>query len=157
MTIVLYNSTAEKEVLNKSGYLTQVSTLTGTLRKECNIVDPRIIVELDTLPNFNYAYIPEFNRYYFLTDVTSVNNKLWEISLHCDVLFSHMNGIMGLTCDIGRNEFEYDLLLSDDLRTSECTYDVEIHELEDGDNLFSIPDNNIDLMMSHSLVLNCME
>ena len=79
MTIVLYNSSAELVTLNKSTYLTPVGTLTGTLRAGCNLFDPQILVELDGLPNFNYAYIPEFSRYYFKKDVDNVNNKLWNI------------------------------------------------------------------------------
>lgn len=154
MTIVLYNSTAEKDVLNKSGYLTQVSTLTGTLRSGCNVVNPSIIVELDTLPNFNYAYIQEFNRYYFLTDITNVNNKLWEIKLHCDVLFSHKTGILGLSCEVERNEFDNNLLLEDTLRGEETIHDITIIPMESDEEIFTFPKNRLDL--GHCWVLYAM-
>lgn len=128
MTIVLYNSTAETDMLDKSGYLTQVSTLTGNLRSGTDLVDPEIVVELDTLPSFNYVYITEFNRYYFVTDIGSVANKLWNIKLHCDVLYSHRTKILELECEVERNEYDYDLMLKDDKRTLESAYDLEIIE-----------------------------
>lgn len=139
MTIVLYTSTAEERVLNKSGYLTQVSTLTGTLRSGTNLVDPSIIIELDTLPNFNYVYIQDFNRYYFVRDINNLNNKLWEIKLHCDVLFSHMNDILNLECDIGRNEYNYNLLLDDTKRVMTNKYNLQIIETPNAELYFDLP------------------
>lgn len=153
MTIVLYNNTSEKNVLNKASHLTQVASLTGTLRSGTNLVDPEIIVELATLPNFNYAYISEFNRYYFVKNITNVNNRLWSISLHCDVLYSFKNSILNMKCDVERNEFDYDLLLEDRTRTIEDIYDVDIIEAEGEDNLFAIPESTLDLNNSHSIVL----
>ena len=48
-------------MLDKSGYLTQVSTLTGSLRSGTDLVDPEIVVELATLPSFNYVYIMDYS------------------------------------------------------------------------------------------------
>lgn len=139
MTIVLYTSTAEERVLNKSGYLTQVSTLTGTLRSGTNLVDPSIIIELDTLPNFNYVYIQDFNRYYFVRDINNLNNKLWEIRLHCDVLFSHISDILNLECDIGRNEYNYNLMLDDKKRVMTNKYNLQIIETPNAELYFDLP------------------
>lgn len=126
-------------MLNKSGYLTQVSTLTGTLRSGTNLVDPSIIIELDTLPNFNYVYIQDFSRYYFVRDINNVNNKLWEIKLHCDVLFSHMNDILNLECDIGRNEYNYNLMLDDKKRVMTNKYNLQIIETPNAELYFDLP------------------
>ena len=145
-------------MLNKSGYLTQVSTLTGTLRSGTNLVDPSIIIELDTLPNFNYVYIQDFSRYYFVRDINNLNNKLWEIRLHCDVLFSHMSDILNLECEVERNEYNYDLLLKDENRGFDVTYDIDIVE-SDTDSIFSMPDDNTPreyynaYPMSHNIIL----
>lgn len=157
MTIVLYNSTAEIDMLDKSGYLTQVSTLTGTLRSGTDLVDPEIVVELDTLPSFNYVYITEFNRYYFVEGIASVANKLWSIKLHCDVLYSHRTQILELECEIDRNEFDFDLLLEDRERVSEAKYDVDIIEAQDDDNIYDLPTDATSFANDLHIVLYSME
>lgn len=139
MTIVLYNNTSEKNVLNKASHLTQVASLTGTLRSGTNLVDPEIIVELATLPTFNYAYISEFNRYYFVKNITNVNNRLWSISLHCDVLYTYKDNILNLEAEVERNEFDYDLLLDDPQREFESKYDLEIIEAGNVELEFDFP------------------
>ena len=157
MTILLYNSTAELNVLNKSGNLTLVTTLTGTLREGCNVRDPQILVELNSIPNFNYAYIPELSRYYFVRDIDNVNNKLWILKLHVDVLMTYRTQILQLKAEVDRNEFDYDLLLDDGRRVNDAIYDVEITELEGQDTLFDIPTDNSGLINANSIVLAAME
>lgn len=61
----------------------------------------------------NYARITEFNRYYFITDITSIRNNLWEISMTCDVLMSYKTEILNLPAFIMRNQFKYNELLED--------------------------------------------
>ena len=156
MELRLYNSVAEVNVLNKSSYLTLVTTLTGTLREGTDLINPTIRVELATLPTFNYVHIPEFNRYYFVRGITSVRNKIWDITLHVDVLMTYRTQILSLTAEVDRNEFDYDLLLEDIDRTNENVYDVDIIERTGDDGLYDIPTNNTDLMNSHSIVFNAI-
>lgn len=66
---------------------TTIDTLTGSLRSETSITDPTIRIEYaGALQNVNYFYIPQFQRYYFVTDIKSIRTNIWEISGHCDVL-----------------------------------------------------------------------
>lgn len=68
----------------------------------CNIVDSSsILTPIVTLsegnnsgfkPDFNYAYIQEFNRYYFITDLT-FNVGFWELTFKVDVLASYLDQI----------------------------------------------------------------
>ena len=88
--------------------------LTGTLREESSIVDPVILIEYQgTLTNVNYAHIPEFNRWYFITDITSVRTGLWRVAMHCDVLKTYSEGILGSTGVIARQENMFNLYLDD--------------------------------------------
>ena len=105
MDIYLYKSSARTNTYNKSSQLTLYMQLTGTLREESSIVNPVIMIELPTETDlsdnptylegtkFNYAYIPEFQRYYFVTEVVSVKMHLWRIHLHVDVLMSFKKDI----------------------------------------------------------------
>lgn len=139
MTIVLYNCVAEKDRLDKSSGLTQVTTLTGYLRERTNVTDPEIVIEQNNLPTFNYFFIQDFNRYYFLTDIVSVSTGLWRISGHVDVLYSFRLSIQGLQVKVARNEYDYDLLLEDKKRVDVCKYDLQILEPSNAGLYFSYP------------------
>ena len=64
----------------------------------------------------NYAYIPEFNRYYFINDIISVRKNIWQIELHVDVLMSYKEYFLKLNAFISRNEFNYVMDAVDELR-----------------------------------------
>ena len=115
MTIVLYQNVSENNAINKN--ITELAILTGTLREQSSIIDPVInISDIDLyVGSMNYAYIPEFNRYYFITNIESVRKGLWRVSFHVDVLFTYREQIKGNRAIIERNEIEYDLKLNDGL------------------------------------------
>lgn len=88
--------------------------LEGTLKEETSIVDPVILIEYDgTLNNVNYAHISEFNRWYFITDITSVRSGIWRVAMHCDVLKTYSEAILGSSGVIARQENAYNLYLND--------------------------------------------
>ena len=93
MNLSLYINNSEKNKLEKS--LSDEFSMSGNLRNESSVVNPRIIVQADNPSKYNYAYIPEFNRYYFITDMTSVRTNIWELSMHVDVLMSFKESIKG--------------------------------------------------------------
>ena len=103
-SITLYRNSAEPNRVDKSSYLTEVQTISGVLREETSILAPILTLELSTRPNANYCYIPQFNRYYYITDIVSVRNNLWEISLSVDVLMSHKAQLLNCVAFIDRNE-----------------------------------------------------
>lgn len=115
MNIVLYVNASEINAVDKK--LTELTTLTGTLREQSSIIDPVITISgIDSyVGQMNYAYIPDFNRYYFITNVESVRNNLWKVSFHVDVLYTYRDAIRANSAIIERNENEYDLKLNDGL------------------------------------------
>lgn len=115
MNLILYRNISETNAVNKS--LTELVTLTGTLRNESSIIDPVILVsDIDSYtPLMNYAYIPEFNRYYFIRNIESVRKNLWRLSMHVDVLYTYSEQIRANRAIIERNEIQYDLKLNDGL------------------------------------------
>lgn len=113
-SVVLMNNRQELNRINKSP--ATVMTLTGTLREETDIVDPEINIEYHgTLTNVNYMYIPEFNRYYFITKIESIRTNLWRISGHCDVLKTYAQALLGTECVVARSESRYNMLLNDSM------------------------------------------
>lgn len=86
MQIKLYNNQSPDIKINKS--LSAVGTLTGTLRGESDIVNPTIRITGAALPSFDYVQIPDFGRYYYVRDIRSVRNGVWDMSLQSDALMS---------------------------------------------------------------------
>lgn len=113
MNIVLYTNNSADNVVTKN--ITEITTLTGTLRKDCSMTDP--VIEVEGLSNStaamcNYAMIADFGRYYFVRNIT-LKGKLWELSMHVDVLSSWQTPLKSLDAVIARNENRYNLYLQD--------------------------------------------
>lgn len=95
MNITLYINKSEKNKIGKN--LSNDFSLSGNLRDATNIINPVILIELNEIGNYNYCYIPEFNRYYFITDITVIRTGLFAISLMVDVLESFQTSIKNLS------------------------------------------------------------
>ena len=107
MVITLYKNNSERNCVTKT--LSNPRTLNGTLRQETSIKTPIITIAGDeNTPFFNYAYIEDFARYYFITDIKSIRNGVWEISFLCDVLMSFKNDILNAYAVIDQTQ-EYDI------------------------------------------------
>lgn len=96
MNVTFYVNTSETNKIDKN--LTNAYTLEGTLRENCDVINPSIMVQSSsTITEYNYVYIPEFNRYYFINSVESVRMNLWRITLKVDVLMSFKDYIKSCT------------------------------------------------------------
>lgn len=95
MNITLYINNSEKNKIGKN--LTNDFSLSGTLRDATNIINPVILIELNEIGNYNYCYIPDFNRYYFITDIIAIRTGLFAVSLTVDVLESFKTDIKNLS------------------------------------------------------------
>ena len=122
----LYNNTSEDNRVDKTNYLTKVGELSGVLREESSLVDMSLTLELEELPLFNYVYIAQLNRYYYVTDIVSVKYKLWTISLSVDVLMSYKNALLSCSAFVDRNENSYDNTIIDKKRVIQQGYDIEV-------------------------------
>ena len=111
--LTLYKNTAEKNRIDKTQYLTSVGEITGYLRNETNIINPSIVIEYDKVIDFNYVYVSTFNRYYFVTNITSVRTNLWRLDMSCDVLMTYKDTILNYECYVSRNENDYNEKIED--------------------------------------------
>lgn len=92
-----------------------VSTVTGELVDNCNIVDPEIMIQYDgAFINANYAYIPEFGRYYFIKNAETPSNGLWKLTMHTDVLMSFASAILHSPATVARSSNNFNMYLNDD-------------------------------------------
>lgn len=85
-----YNKSDERQIFKE---LVSGATLNGTLRDESSIISPSILFESADVMRYNFCYIPQWQRYYFVRNVTSFRTNLYLVELECDVLMSFKNDI----------------------------------------------------------------
>lgn len=111
--ITLQTNASEKNKLTKD--ITDLVTLSGTLKNGTSIIDPVISFEgdLSSFVNCNYMTISTFGRSYFVKDIRSIRNNVYEISAHVDVLSSFATQIKSNTAVVRRQENQWNLYLND--------------------------------------------
>lgn len=103
MTIIFYKTLSKPNEINK--VLQNSFTITGSFKADTDIIKP-IIKVLNTTDfnifDYNYCYISELKRYYFIEDITILADKLFFISLSLDVLYTYKNAILSSVGNISR-------------------------------------------------------
>lgn len=102
MEMVLYNTTSSNNTINK--VLTNGKNINIKFKDIANVINP--IVKLSTQEpfNFNYGYIPDFKRFYFIEDIEINPNNFYTIRLRCDVLESYKNDILSCNGYVTKQE-----------------------------------------------------
>jgi len=107
------NSTARPSI--NSG-----TTMNCVIKTISSILTP--IVEISGAANFiplyNYAYISEFKRYYFIEDIR-YEIGVWVISMRCDVLASFQTDILNSRQYVLRSSSTYDTNIADTMYLTE--------------------------------------
>lgn len=109
-TISLFKTVSENNRVVKT--LTDEKQLSGELRNQTSVLNPSIIIEsAENISTYNFAYISEFGRYYYITDIMSIRTNFWVVSMRCDVLMSYkdeirsMNVILNNTQETGLSNY----------------------------------------------------
>lgn len=133
MEIQFYLNNSEYNKINKS--LTSGETLTGTLRDQSNVVNPTIVVEGGSaITTYNYCYIPEFHRYYFINEIVSIRNNIWSVSLKSDVLMSFKDQILKCSGIVEDSTTEGTAYLNGSQFVSNCKNYTDIVNFANGFN-----------------------
>lgn len=111
MTITLYYNSSPPNFVNKT--IVEVESMEGTLRSPTSIIDPVVILERNSPMGFNYVYIPEFRRYYYVSGISSESNNLIAVAMHVDVLMTFKTEIANMNAIVKRQENQYNLYLDD--------------------------------------------
>ena len=91
MLISLYNTNDSNIVVDKT--LTNKIDYDIKIKDTTSVINPTIILKTNTLITSNYAYIPSFNRYYYIEKIEVCPNDVYRIALKCDVLKSFKDDI----------------------------------------------------------------
>ena len=124
-TIDLMYNASDDNVLNKS--LNTLGSYTGVLKAKTSILTPVILMEGSIPTTCNYMYIAQFDRYYFIDDVVSAGNDLFEISGRVDVLKTYAAQIRGCSGIVARQQNNWNLYIDDGTFK---TYQNEINKIK---------------------------
>lgn len=124
-TISLFKTASENNRVVK--VLTDEKQLSGVLRYQTSVLNPSIRIEsAENIAGYNYCYIPEFGRYYYIVDIMSVRTNVWEASMRCDVLMSYSDQIKAITGVVVRQESNPNKLLVDRLERLQSDKEIDI-------------------------------
>lgn len=102
MILRFYKITDAPEVVNKT--LGEFLEVEGTCRSELDTFSPEVVVGFDCR-DYNYMYIPEFDRYYFINGGSFVSNGLFRVKdVREDVLMSLKDELQNLMVIIDKTE-----------------------------------------------------
>lgn len=92
MIVKTYNTENSLNTINK--VINFVTNIDVKFKDEVDIYNPIIVIKYDDLIDFNYVYIDKFKRYYFIETVEVFPNKIYHLTLKCDVLMSFKDDIL---------------------------------------------------------------
>lgn len=80
------------------------------IKSASSVLSPEIILDVGTgsRPDYNYAYIPDYGRYYWVREWTWIENRLWAGSLEVDVLATYKSEIGSENLYVLRSSAAYD-------------------------------------------------
>lgn len=103
MVVTTFINKSQSNVIEKN--LEQLQTFEISLIHEFNILTPVLIFTKSNFNfNANYIYIPQYNRYYFINDITTSSGNRVQINCSIDVLKTYAEQIKNCPCVVLRSE-----------------------------------------------------
>lgn len=94
VTVKTFVFDGNPNTVNKT--LTEQETVTGLLNASFDILNPVLRFKTRTPVSFNYCYVNELQRYYFVKDVAQ-DGDMCTVRLSVDVLFTYKDKILQAT------------------------------------------------------------
>lgn len=137
MEVQFFYNASDDRVINKRLLTTQEeNTFTGVPRDEVSVMNPIIRFESDEILRYNYAYIPELQRYYSIVDRTAYRQGVWDVTFAVDVLMSFRSDISDLYVVVDKQSMPAngDEYIDDGSLVSENVMFQTVYEFLDGFN-----------------------
>lgn len=91
--MILYNYKGQPNTINKS--LNPLGTINVALRPELNIHNPTLKIQIPpNMYSFNYVYLEDFKKYYFVENFRFVGANTYLLTLSLDVLQTYKDNIL---------------------------------------------------------------
>ena len=116
MTIKLYKYHGDNRKIEKPIELVQTIN-NATIVESMDIINPVIILEVGqtfaSVVSFNYIYIQDLKRYYYVNNIEIMSNGYIKIQCHVDVLKTYSKDILGSTQYVKRQQHKCTVQLAD--------------------------------------------
>lgn len=131
MSFWVYMTNYAKPV-NHTGRVAQtdMNGFHGDIKSDCSVLNPVITLNMDQfsddrdITKFNWAFIPRFHRYYWITDIKYVLG-LWEFSMKVDVMATYRDAIASSNLYVLRSSAAYNGDVIDTLYPIKTGCDVD--------------------------------
>lgn len=100
MEVLFFYNKSDNRTINKN--IVGGASFQGVPRGDISVMNPVVRFESDEVLRFNYANIPELQRYYYIKDRTSFREGVWDITFDVDVLMSFRNDILHLNAIVDK-------------------------------------------------------
>lgn len=101
-TINFYSYNGHPNTVNKQ--LGDFTAIDGDLRQTFDVLRPTVTLRKQPRPTFNYCYIPDLGRYYFVDRVSFEGNNAYELTLRVDVLKTYESEILAATGRVSESD-----------------------------------------------------
>lgn len=117
MNVIFYINKSDNNVIKKN--IKKLKTLNVDLKMPCTVEKPVLKISDITLDgniaNFNYFYISDFGRYYYVDTKILQSGGVIEVSGNVDVLMSNADDILNLYAYVDRQENKHSAWITDEL------------------------------------------
>ena len=134
MEVIFYNNASDDRCINK--VLIGGTSYSGQARDSVNIMNPVVRFDVSDVLRYNYAYIPELQRYYAITEITASYDNLYDVSFAVDVLMSFRVEILQLSAIVDKQSMPEngDEYIDDGSLVTDNVMFTRVHEFSTGFN-----------------------
>lgn len=134
MDVIFYHNASDDRVINK--VLVGGETFVGVPRDELDIMNPIIRFEKSGIFRYNYAYIPDLQRYYVVESINAFREGIWDVTMAVDVLMSFRGDIMTLPVIVDKQSMPEngDEYIDDGSLVTDNVMFTRLHQFEAGFN-----------------------
>lgn len=112
VTLKLYNYNSDKKRVDKSLFLNYEITVTGDFDGPVDLTNLSVKLDLSsitfssslTILDYNYLYCTEFNRYYYIGNITFITSDIVILPCTLDPLYSNKSKILNMTAFVSRTQ-----------------------------------------------------
>lgn len=117
------------------------------LKRPTSATNPTFLLVTD-VTSYNYVYVVEWQRYYFVDEIISVNKDIWEVHCKIDALATWKTEILSYNAFVERSASSYNMQFNDPAVSPEQSVDYK----SDASTQILPADPNTGLAISHVYV-----
>ena len=147
--LIFLKCLSDMDVIGKKWDEEDILTIEGKLMFEQSFLSPKFIIEGTIITDYNYCYIPDFKRFYYITEQIARTGALTELHMQVDSLQSWKTEILAADAVIERSakDSNVNMYFSDNMYWTQANKEVKTvpftTALDGGDELvFEIPEDN---------------